>query len=67
LGVKRRGVKLTIHLHLVLRSRMRGTLSPLPQNAFMAWCSVRKKHKEYFNFYLILQLFSRNRSLMCVL
>jgi hypothetical protein len=29
------------HYHLVPRSRMRGTLSPLPQYAFIAWCSVK--------------------------
>jgi len=33
-------VKLNTHLHLVPRSRMRGTIPPLPQHAFMAWCSV---------------------------
>jgi hypothetical protein len=31
LGVKRRGVKLTTHLHLTPRSRMRGTVHALPQ------------------------------------
>jgi hypothetical protein len=30
LGVKRRGVKLNTHLHLVPRSRMRGAIPPLP-------------------------------------
>jgi len=35
-------MKLTTHLHLVPRSRMRGTKPPLPQYAFMAWCSVKK-------------------------
>jgi hypothetical protein len=38
-----RGVKLTTHLHLELRSRMRGAIPPLPQYASMAWCSVKKK------------------------
>jgi hypothetical protein len=37
-----RGVKLTTHLHLVPRSRMIGAIPPLPQYAFMAWCSVKK-------------------------
>jgi hypothetical protein len=36
------GSKLTTHLHLVPRSRMRGGISPLSQYAFMAWCSVKK-------------------------
>jgi hypothetical protein len=34
-------VKLTTHLHLVPRSRMCGAIPPLPQYAFMAWCSVK--------------------------
>jgi hypothetical protein len=29
------------HLHLVPRSGMRGAIPPLPQYAFMAWCSVK--------------------------
>jgi hypothetical protein len=33
-------VKLTTDVHLVSRSRMRGAILPLPQYAFMAWCSV---------------------------
>jgi hypothetical protein len=41
-----RGVKLTIHLHLVPRSRMLRTVLPLPQYAFMAWCSVNKKYRD---------------------
>jgi hypothetical protein len=35
-------VKLTIHLHLVPRLRMRGAIAPLPQYACMAWYSVKK-------------------------
>jgi len=41
-----RGVKLTTHLHLVLRSRMRGAIIPLPQCVFMAWYLV--KHRDNF-------------------
>jgi len=41
-------MNLTTHLHLVPRSRMRGTILPLPQYAFMAWCSVKKKHRDNF-------------------
>jgi hypothetical protein len=37
-----RDVKLTTHILLVLRSRMRGTIHPFPQYASMAWCSVEK-------------------------
>jgi hypothetical protein len=35
-------VNLTTHLHLVLRSRIRGALPSLPRYAFMAWCSAKK-------------------------
>jgi len=41
LGQRGRGVKLTTHLHPVPRSRVHGILPPLPQNDFMAWCSVK--------------------------
>jgi hypothetical protein len=37
-----RGVKLTTHLHLVPRL-MRGTIPPLPQYVFMAWCLVKDR------------------------
>jgi hypothetical protein len=47
LGQSGRGVKLTTHLHLVPRSRMRGSIPPLSQYVFMAWCLV--KHR--YNFY----------------
>jgi len=40
-------VKLSTHLHLVPRSRMRGVINPLPQYAFM-WCLV--KHRDNFTF-----------------
>jgi hypothetical protein len=35
-----RGVKLTTHLHLMPRLRMRGTIPPLPQYVFRAWNSI---------------------------
>jgi hypothetical protein len=35
-------VKQTIHLHLVPWSVMSGVIHPLPQYAFMAWCSVKR-------------------------
>jgi hypothetical protein len=34
-------VKLTTHLHLVQRLRMRGDIPSLLQYAFMMWCSVK--------------------------
>jgi hypothetical protein len=40
-GVKRPGVKLTTHLHLVPKSRMSGAIPPFPQYAVMVWCSVK--------------------------
>jgi hypothetical protein len=36
---------------------MRGAIHPLPQYAFMAWCSV-KKHRKNFNFNLLATLMS---------
>jgi hypothetical protein len=34
------GLKLTTHIHLVSRLRMRGNVPPLPQCIFMAFCLV---------------------------
>jgi len=31
---------------------MRGTIPPLPQYAFVAWCSVKKKHKDNFTTFI---------------
>jgi hypothetical protein len=41
-------MKLTTHLHLVPRSRMRGAIPPLPQHAFMAWCSFKKAQGQLY-------------------
>jgi hypothetical protein len=41
------GKKLTNHLQPVLRSRMCGSIPPLPQYPFMAWC-LFKKHRHNF-------------------
>jgi hypothetical protein len=41
-------VKLTIHLPLVPRSRMRGAIPALPQYVFMMSCLV--KHRDNFTF-----------------
>jgi hypothetical protein len=35
-----------------ITQRMSGTILPLPQYAFMAWCSVKKKHRDNFTFTL---------------
>jgi hypothetical protein len=40
LGALSLSVKLTTHLYLVPRLRMSGAIPPLPQCAFMAWCSL---------------------------
>jgi hypothetical protein len=42
------GMKVTTHLHLVLRLRICGVIIPLPQYVFMAWCLV--KHRDNFIF-----------------
>jgi len=42
------GVKLTTHLHLVQRLRMRGAMSLLPQYFFMAWCLVKAQGQGIF-------------------
>jgi hypothetical protein len=41
LGVKRPGAKLTTHIHLVPRSRMRRAIPPLPHYTFMVWWSLK--------------------------
>jgi len=43
-----RGVKLTTHLNLVSRLRMRGVLPQIPQYVSVAWCLV--KQRENLNF-----------------
>jgi hypothetical protein len=52
-GVKRLGVKLTTHLHLVPKSRMRGAILALPQYAFMACCSVKAQGQLYLYLYIL--------------
>jgi hypothetical protein len=44
-------VKLTTQLSLVPRSKNGWTIPPLPQYAFMAWCSVTKKTQGYLYLY----------------
>jgi hypothetical protein len=43
-----RGVRLTTHLHLVPRLRIRGAIPPLTQYVSLAWCLV--KHRDDFSF-----------------
>jgi hypothetical protein len=48
LGGKAAGVKLTAHLHLVPRSRMRGAIPPLPNTP--SWRGAQLKHRDNFTF-----------------
>jgi len=48
LELKRPG--LTTHFHLVPRSKTPGAIPPLPQYAFMAWCSVKVQGKFTLHF-----------------
>jgi len=41
---------------------MRGAISPIPQYACMAWCSVKKQHGDNFTFTLPLRLVYWNLS-----
>jgi len=36
----------------VPRSKMHGAIAPLLQYAFMAWCSVKKQHRDKYYLYL---------------
>jgi hypothetical protein len=60
LGVKRRGVKLTTHLHLVPRSKNEWNYTSTHQYAFMAWCSVKSQGQLYL--YLLLSCLEILRS-----
>jgi len=42
-----KAVRLTTHLNLVPRSRMPGAAPPVPQYAFMSWCSVKTQEQRY--------------------
>jgi hypothetical protein len=43
-------VKLTTHLHIVPRSKMRGAIHLLHQYTFMAWCLVKQSDNFTFTF-----------------
>jgi len=60
LGVNDRIVKLTTHLHLVPRWRICGSIPPLSQYAFIAWCSVEVKYRD--NFTSTLPSYRNNRN-----
>jgi hypothetical protein len=49
-GWSGRGLKLTTHLHLVPRSKNEWICTSTPQYGFMAWCSVKKEHRDNFSF-----------------
>jgi hypothetical protein len=61
-GWSGRSVKLTAHLHLVPRSRMRGAIPPLLQHAFTAWCSVKAQRQPYLYLSLL-----HNKSLSSII
>jgi hypothetical protein len=42
-GYSGRGVKLTTHLHLVPRLRMRGTITPFSQYVLVAWYLIKQR------------------------
>jgi hypothetical protein len=42
------GVKLTTHLQLVPRLKNAWKYASTPHYAFMAWCSVKKEHRDNF-------------------
>jgi len=46
-GVKCRGMKRTTRLYLLLRLRVPGAVPPLPKFAFMAWCLIKQKIRNY--------------------
>jgi hypothetical protein len=51
--ISNRGVKLTTHLLLVSRPRMRGVILPIPQYTFMTWCSFKAQGQLYLYIYII--------------
>jgi hypothetical protein len=54
-----RGVKLTIHLHLVTRLRMRGAILPLPQ--YICRALYLFQHRDYFPYHIL----NRNLNKFC--
>jgi hypothetical protein len=50
-GGKSRGVKLTIHPHLMSRSRMRGAIPPLSLYILIVWYLVKHRNNFTFTFY----------------
>jgi hypothetical protein len=49
-GVKRPGREAGHSPHLVPRSKNEWSYTSIPQYAFLAWCSVKKKHRDKFTF-----------------
>jgi hypothetical protein len=52
------GMKLTAHLHPVLRSKNEWSYASTPPYAFMAWCLVKAQGQLYLYLYLCLGLLS---------
>jgi hypothetical protein len=56
-GESGRGAKLTTHVHLAQRSRMRGAILPLSNTpSFMPWCLVKVQGELYFCLYIYIRL-----------
>jgi hypothetical protein len=53
-------MKLTTHLHLVLRSKSAWSYTSTPQYTFMAWCLVKHRDSTFYNIMEILMNHSRN-------
>jgi hypothetical protein len=52
-------VKLTTHLYLVLRLRMRGTIPPFPNTPSWRDARLKEKHRDNFTFYKIMIIWIR--------
>jgi hypothetical protein len=60
-----RDVKLTTHFHLVLSWRMRGSVPPLPQYMFMAWCLVKPNNYFVCTFSIVFVCFYVCKTIWC--
>jgi hypothetical protein len=47
---------MTTHLHLVPRSKNEWSYTSTPQYAFLAWCSVKRNHRDTLIFYVPVKL-----------
>jgi hypothetical protein len=59
-GVERPGREAD-HFHLVSRPRMRGTVTPPPEYASMAWCSVKAQGQLYLSPSVLISIIQTRR------